>query len=349
MKTHDYSKPLGSTSRGLRLLQLGCSPLGHAGKLLPIFLLFSFPCFGQSWSGILSSSRAINWTTAGLPSSFTDKGGRNNETTANPWTPPTRTQSGSTIAPSGVAATDLSNINTALTNCTDGHYVLLGAGTFLIQGTIVMYQHSCTLRGSGAQSTILSISGSGAIWMGSASAAGSCKLTSGSNYAVGSTTLTCNGLSGTAPAALDLASLNQCDTGFSGTPCTGTSLDNGGLFVCSFETTCMTEPSGSGTNNAQEQNFLLNSVSNASGTFTIGISAPLYMPNWAFARTPILSWNALANDGIGVGVEDMTISTAASSSVNFTIAMQNTFASWVKGVRFVGSAITDPIGIQGSE
>ena len=118
-------------------------------------LLSSFARAQEPWSSA-PASRVINWQSAGLPLNFTDKGGSNVETTTNPWTPPTRTQSGSTINPSGVAATDLSNINTALSVCADGHYVLLGSGRFLIQGTIVMYQNSCTLRGNGAQSTALS-------------------------------------------------------------------------------------------------------------------------------------------------------------------------------------------------
>ena len=330
-----------------------CSPQRGAytvaGFVLGFFLL-SAPCFGQAWSNILSPHRAIDWTQAGLPATLPD-----GETTPNPWTPPTRTQSGSTVNPSGNAATDLNNINTAISNCTDGHYVLLGPGTFLIQGVIIPYGHECSLRGSGPQSTTLSMSGSGTVWMGSASGANSCALTSGSNYAVGSTSVTCNKLVGTAPAVGDIVKLNQCDTGFTGSvvsgnlSCTtGISADNGGLFVCSFQTSCMTEPSGNGSNASQYQNFVITSVSNSSGTYTIGLNTPFYMPNWAFARNAALLWNNPSVNGIGIGIEDMTILTT-SSSVNFSIQMANTFASWVKGVRFIGSATTDPIAIQGSK
>ncbi len=318
-----------------------CSPQRGAytvTRFLLVFFLLSSPCFGQAWSNVLSPSRAIDWTHAGLPATLPD-----GETTPNPWTPPTRTQSGSTVNPSGNAATDLNNINTAISNCTNGHYVLLGPGTFLIQGTVIAYGQECTLRGSGPQSTTLSMSGSGIIWMGAASNGGSCTLTSGSNYAAGSTSVTC---SGSAPAVGDIVRLIQCDTGFSGSPCTGTSADNGGLFVCSFQTTCMTEPSGGGNNASQQQNFVVTSVS-GSGPYTIGLNHGLYMPNWAYARTPVLSWNSPNYDGVGVGIEDMTIHNVPTNSQNWSVQMQNTYASWIKGVRFLGSPVTTAIGVNG--
>jgi hypothetical protein len=331
-----------------------CSPQRGAypvTKFLLVFFLLSSPCFGQAWSNILSPSRAIDWTQAGLPATLPD-----GETTANPWTPPTRTQSGSTVNPSGNAATDLSNINAAMSSCTNGHYVLLGSGTFVIQGTLILYGNECTLRGSGGTATILSLSGSAQIWMGSASGGGSCTLASGSNFAAGSTSVTCNGLSGSAPAVGDIGRLSQCDTGYTaGTVSggtlvcsTGISADNGGLFVCGYNTSCMTEPAQIALNASQQQNFYISSVS-GSGTYTIGVNTPIYMPNWAFAKHPVLTWNNPANNGIGVGLEDLTIYSATSVTANYSIYMANTFASWVKGVRFIGSAVADPLAIQDSK
>src|SRR6478609_3062626 len=100
-------------------------------KLIMRILIFALAinCLAQSWTPILSTTRAIDWSTAGLPASFTGKGGSVVETTPNSWTPPTRTKCGSTINPSGNAATDLSNINTALSGCADGTYVELGSGS----------------------------------------------------------------------------------------------------------------------------------------------------------------------------------------------------------------------------
>ena len=75
-------------------------------KLLAVVLLLCAPVFPQAWSGVLSSSRAIDWTKAGLPATITygsggsactgGTGGSANcvETPANAWTPPTRAQCG---------------------------------------------------------------------------------------------------------------------------------------------------------------------------------------------------------------------------------------------------------------
>jgi hypothetical protein len=41
-------------------------------RFLLIFFLSSVPCFGQAWSGVISSSRAITWTGAGLPATLPD-------------------------------------------------------------------------------------------------------------------------------------------------------------------------------------------------------------------------------------------------------------------------------------
>src|SRR5271157_5159562 len=120
----------------------------HLFPLISILLLFSTFSYGQAWSGVLASSRAIDWSHAGLPATLPD-----GETTPNPWTPPTRTQCGSTITPSGNASTDTSNINSALAACGAGHYVLLGSGSFGINRLITMYEFSgVTLRGGGPQS-----------------------------------------------------------------------------------------------------------------------------------------------------------------------------------------------------
>src|SRR5271170_4423873 len=82
----------------------------------------------QPWSGILSTSRAIDWTHAGLPATLPD-----GETTPNPWTPPTRTQCVTTacnvVSGGTVTAT---SINAALASATKGTYILIPAGNFTI-------------------------------------------------------------------------------------------------------------------------------------------------------------------------------------------------------------------------
>lgn len=139
----------------------------HRHSLFVSLVLFSLPsCLSsQPWSGILlptsgsgacalSAGRcAIDWTASGVP------GGIPSGT----WT-----QSGSTItaaqSPCSNGSGDCtSTIQTALNACGGSKYVLLGAGTFRINGNLTVPDH-CVLRGSGADQTILDAHGtSGAV------------------------------------------------------------------------------------------------------------------------------------------------------------------------------------------
>lgn len=102
----------------------------------------------QSWSGILSPSRAIDWQALN-PGANT---GIMNEA---------RTQCGSTINPSGLSdGTDAAAINTAIAGCAAHKFVKLGPGVFSIVGGINFGSattpvNNVTLRGSGPMSTIV--------------------------------------------------------------------------------------------------------------------------------------------------------------------------------------------------
>ena len=108
-------------------------------KVLILILATAGICHAQAWSNVLSSSRATDWTQAGLPATLPD-----GETTPNPWTPPTRTQCGSTITTASFSGMSSSNyvtptaINTALSSCGTGHYVYVAAGTYYFSGTITL-------------------------------------------------------------------------------------------------------------------------------------------------------------------------------------------------------------------
>jgi hypothetical protein len=120
-------------------------------------LLLAFPVHvhAQAWSNILSPvplgkgtgkcmGCAIDWSTAGIPGGIPDSS----------WT-----QSGSTIAasqsPCNSGAGDCtSTIQTALNACGTNHYILLGSGTFLVNGVLTL-PSNCALRGAGANLTIL--------------------------------------------------------------------------------------------------------------------------------------------------------------------------------------------------
>ena len=309
-------------------------------KTFFIVLLLSIGAFGQSWSGVLSPSRAIDWGQAGLPATFPD-----GETTPNPWTPPTRTQCGSTLSPLGSGQNDEPQIASAISSCTAAHYVLLGSGTFIINARLAIDgATNVTLRGSGAQSTKLNIGSSGYITLGDASSGGTCSLTSGSTYSQGSTVLTCTG---SAPPVGSPVQLEQCDTGISGSGCTiGTEADNGSVWICGQQTICSNQ-TASGGHEFQSQIVLVTAVTGAcSSSCTVTISPGLYMQNWAFARTPTITWNSTTYTSVGNAIEDFTIDfTAGTSSNNGGFSINQAYAVWVKGVRFIGTGVDTCCGL----
>jgi hypothetical protein len=314
---------------------------GGTTRLLIVFFLLSSPCFGQAWSNILSPSRAINWTGAGLPPTLPD-----GETTPNPWTPPTRTQCGSTISAGASAAT----INSALSSCGSGHYVLLGAGTFTINSAdITLYaQNGVTLRGSGPQSTTLQLTGSSLIQFGAATGGGSCTWASG--FSVGTTSLTMTGCTGPTPTVGQIFVLAQCDSGYRGSGCTtGSSVDTGGLYVCGFNTACQRGGEGTGSLPTQQQIVYVTSVTNnGGGSYTIRFTPGVYMPNWGTyngsTTSPIVTWTPGPSTvtSYGNGLEDMTIYGTSLTS-DFAVDFNLSYASWVKGVRFLGSGTVSPL------
>ena len=299
----------------------------------------------QPWSNILNSSRAIDWGKAGLPATLPD-----GELTGNPWTPPTRVactsaQAGITV-PVG-SGTPFPSILTAMNNCSKanktGSYLLLGSGSFTVGTTSLMNTAPyVTLRGNGAMNTTLTLSAS--LQFGQAGTKGGGAVSA--SPAAGTTSVTLTGVSGTAPTVGNIAWFNQCDTGYSGsnnasngynTCTTGSYSDNGGLFVCGGSTTCDSNGSGSGGGGqgSQFQYVLVTSVTNNGGSsYTIGFSPGLYMPNWSTSNDVSMYWEVASDVGYGIGLEDMTIVFTNGSRVDI---QGPAYASWIKGVRFIGS------------
>ena len=120
----------------------------HLQSMLLLLALLGGPSHSQAqqlWSGIISPSRAIDWTQAGIPGGLPDGS----------WT-----QCGSTIAAyTGTAAT----ISSRIQACKANQYVLLGPGTFNLSSSIDFASKSrIVLRGSGANSTFIVFTGSAA-------------------------------------------------------------------------------------------------------------------------------------------------------------------------------------------
>jgi hypothetical protein len=308
-------------------------------RLLLVLALCS-PCFAQSWSGILSSSRAINWSNAGLPSTLLD-----GETTPNPWTPPTRTLC-TTLTPSG--GDDASQINTAVAGCAQGTYVLLNGTTFQINillrlgGSYTSNHNYVTVRGNGAQATKITYGASGGISVGANQT--QTPITLSSSPAQGATSVTLSSTPNV--AAGQVAWLYQCDNGITGNPCaSGSHTDNSGLYFCGYDSACNSDSGGASANATypQTQMVLVTSVVSNTVHFTPG----LYLGNWTTSQTVALGSNALTYQADGIGLEDLTI--VQDEGVSTGVGLGTAYACWIKGVRIVymGSSSDNDISVSG--
>jgi hypothetical protein len=308
-------------------------------KIVLLALLFSSSLVpAQSWSGIIAPARAIDWGSAGLPASLPD-----GEMPPNPWTPPTRpactsAQAGITVPVA--AGTSTSTIATALSACASanptGSYLLLAAGAFSMSSNFSVNAAYTTLRGSGPMSTILTQSG-GTLSVGGNGSIGGGTLNA--SPSAGATSVTVTSASGATPVVHALAWFNQCDSGFSGSAqntsgfnsCpTGSITDNGAVFVCGGSSVCNISGSGSGSGQqtSQKQVVVITSVTNnGGGSYTLGFAPGIYLPNWSTSNTAVLYWSS-GTSGFGSGLEDLTIVSPTTALVGY--------ASWIKGVRFVG-------------
>jgi hypothetical protein len=321
--------------RGQRQMRRDCS---HLFPLISVLLLFPALSYGQAWSGILAPSRAIDWSHAGLPATFPD-----GETTPNPWTPPTRTQCGAALSPSG--GDDTTQIMNAVSACGQGTYVLLNQGRFTIGtnlrlgGSYTSGHNYVTVRGSGPMRTTLVTSGAG-INLGASANVNPVTLSASPAQGATSATLTS---SSSTPTVGQVAWFEQCDDGQSGNPCnTGAHTDTNGLYFCGLDSGCQTDGGAPAVNNSylQTQAVHITSVSGA----TIGFTPGLYLPNWSTARSARLRWNQSSYMGFGMGLEDLTVELSGGASVNLGSA----YASWIKGVRLIGTPSGQSINIGNS-
>ena len=192
--------------------------------------LLSLPALAsaQPWSGIISPTRATDWSQAGLPAGLPDVN----------WT-----QCGQTITAYDGSADAISK---RIQSCAANQFVLLGPGTFHLNTSIDFGRKAnVALRGSGANSTFLVFSAAGTVNcnLGNSTLIALCstdqtdfwsnppvyKWTDGLGQ--GSTQLTLSGSAGI--VAGSMLFLSQNDDGYSGyNPTTGSSIDNNGYFVC---------------------------------------------------------------------------------------------------------------------
>lgn len=295
------------------------------------------------WAGILSPSRAIDWSTAGVTGGIP----------SGSWT-----QSGSTIAAyNGTAGT----INNAIAACGTNQYVQLGVGTFnLSSGIDFGTKPNCALRGAGADQTILVFSSGVAC---TANPASVCMHSSDINWKGGPSNLV-NWTAGYAPGTtvITLASVPNLKIG---NPLildqTDSTQDVGAIIVTdSTGTLPFTSPGvagpyslqgnggGAGRTGRQQQQIVTVVGCNGSTTpgFTcsgtnvaVTISPGLHMPNWSTANSPQAWW--ATSPALQEGVEDLSIDSTGSNAGNTSamgIGIFNCLNCWVKGVRSIDTA-----------
>jgi hypothetical protein len=277
--------------------------------LFTLVLLVPGMLFAQAWSGILSptsgggactlapagaaASCAIDWTQVGV-------GGI-----------PARLTTCSTISAatySNGASDATSGIQTALNGCASGQTVLLSAGTFKINTTLSI-PSNVTLRGAGADQTILSVNGSSnaPIQMGSSSPSfPGTAISSGAT--AGSTSIVVASATGiTVGKYLVISELNDAN------------------FVTSegSEGNCDWCGSGAGTLGNRSRGQIVE-VTSVSGT-TIGISPALYTD---YSSTPLAATLTATKNA---GVENLQVF-ANNTGYTADFYMSGCAYCWLKGV-----------------
>ena len=249
----------------------------------------------------------------------------------------------------------MATINAALSACGGtNEYVLLGPGTFNLNGTILFPAAGhVVLRGSGANSTfivggssgfsgcvlhtaiICALSPTGSAFGNPVGVtAWTAGYTQGSNsITVGST----SGISTTDPPTIIM--LEQCDTGYTASSasasCTGSATDNGQLFVCedAYNGTTGCSNDGPGNGNAHRGQFEMTTATNIAGS-VLTLADPLIYPQWTSRQTPRI-WSGASIST--VGVENLAIDNTANSA-NDLIQFFNAYNYWVSGCKFTNWA-----------
>jgi hypothetical protein len=271
-------------------------PLFYCILIINLIMAGAIHCDAQLWSGILDPSRAVDWSTAGIPGGIP----------SGSWT-----QSGTTIAATGADQT--SQIQTALNSCGSNQYVLLASGKFLLNGGLTI-PSNCVLRGAGADQTILNAKSTNAVDItlgnnGAINFNNSTSITGGT--AQGSTSITVSSASGIAVGSyLAITQMND-----------GTIVNvNGSEGKCSW---CDGGQTGDGSR-AQGQ---ISQVTSVSGT-AIGINPGLFV---AYTRTPTAVYFTAAAQY--AGVENLQIYANGTHNSNpSNIEIGACAYCWVSGI-----------------
>jgi hypothetical protein len=319
--------------------------------LTPLALLIiSRPTYGQAWASVLSPSRAIDWSKAGVQGGIPSAS----------WT-----QCGSTIAAYGSSGSPASpaTIANALVACSGKQqYVLLGPGNFYLSaGFEIDGLNNVELRGSGANSTFLYFYGQDACDGFEASI---CIQSTDAMYAQqlsNITTWTAGYTQGT--NAITLASVCPTTGGNSACLVIGNPIilaqktstaDVGAVLEVDFTSggNPFTSPGNAGPYANQTSSTYtgydeanMHTVVGCNGSTTVGtacsgtnvtvtIDPPLIEPNWSAGLSPQAYW--ASHPPRMVGVQNLTIdntNNGAGVDAGHGIFVSNAVNFWIQGVK----------------
>jgi hypothetical protein len=302
-----------------------------------LVLTLPIAAYAQQWAGIVDPSRAIDWSSAGVPGGI-----------------PNRTTICATLNPGATA----SQISSALAACPAGQVVFLNAGTYNLTASIVVTAHNnVTLRGAGADQTFLVFIASSNCWGQTADV---CFRGSDVNWSLGpSNTATVTG-SGPWPKGTTSVTLSNTTNLSVGQWMILDQVDDlndtGVIYNC--EESATVSPSqnppcnddsggtggdsgaqrGSGTPSARGQQQFV-TVTGISGN-TVTFTPALYMPNWRVftdSRGPNTTGAWWPTTPVsGVGLENVSLDHSQSNGFLGTLFF-NCMGCWVKGVRSLNS------------
>ena len=301
--------------------------LKHWLSILPLALFLTVAANGQTWSGILHPSRAIDWSQAGVVGGIPARP----SPASNCATLGTAGQS-----PSFAQSVTSSQINSAINSCPSGQVVYLNPGTYSVGG--ILMKSGVTLRGAGADQTILNFTGTygsctlsadicfqnGFVWDESAAAnGGSNSATWSSGYAKGATQIVLTGIGSAGLSVGQYIYLDQMND----------LTDTGNLYVCDDSCSAQGGSAGRklGHRRSQVQAVKItacNPSCTSGATFTI--SPGLYASNWRSSQNPGASWSGTIQNA---GIEDLTMNHTSGNSSGGAVVFAAAFNCWLKGVK----------------
>jgi len=298
------------------------------GLVLTILLLIAVPAGAQQWTGIIAPSRAANWSNVGVAGGNPSTGGLPSDS----WAQCATAACAALATPANVTA---ANINNAIAGAPASTYIQLPAGTFTMSTGLVWNHVSYVeLRGQGANQTFLVFTGLNSCQGASTDI---CVESSDSNYNYGPSNVA-NWTAGYAQGttSITLSSVTNLQVGW---PLildqVDDTTDSGNIFICGQTTTCAYTGDAGGavrTGRSQEQFVTVTSISGSSGSYTVGISPGLYMPNWNDNPGTSLPQAWWATGPVFYdGIRNMSLNHIASSPPN-GIAFFNCLNCWASGI-----------------